>query len=214
MKVLQRRPRSDWKPSGDVSLELLLTCHQIYNEAVLVPFSANDFGLNSKLFTSGNRTNILFLRDLSPDQSRAISTLHIRGVVKYRFFQQQWLQQQIASMSGLRRLKLSFGWSMTINRESHSVLVNALERRFDNSGINMFALANLQKVDIMIDLTVFHHDVEVVMAQGKELFDWVESKRALLLTRQSPVAPAHRAGTEAPQALRILERIRAQKAIE
>lgn len=113
VKESKRRPESDWEPSGDVSLELLLTCRQIYNEAILVPFGANDFGLISNLFTSDNRTKIYLLRDLIPDQRRAISTLHIRGVAKYRFAdQQQWLQQQIASMSGLRRLELSFDWNV------------------------------------------------------------------------------------------------------
>lgn len=60
-------------------------------------------------------------------------------------------------------------------------------------------------------MTVFFRQVKAVMAQKKELVDWVESKRALLLTRQSPVARTCRAGSEAPQMLRTSERIRAQK---
>jgi hypothetical protein len=211
VKESQNRPRSDWKSSGDVSLELLLTCRQIYNEAVLVPFSANEFGLNSNLFPSDNRTKIRFLRDLIPDQSRAISTLHIRAMVKCRFVQQEWLVQHIKSMSGLRRLILSFDWSMIAISHSPDLLMATLRDRFDASGVSMFAMANLQTVEIAIWLTVSLPDVQSVMAQGKELVDWVESKRALLLTRASPVARTRRADSEAPQMLRNSERIRAQK---
>ena len=148
VKESKRRPESDWEPSGDVSLELLLTCRQIYNEAILVPFGANDFGLISNLFTSDNRTKIYFLRDLIPDQRRAISTLHIRGVAKYRFAdQQQWLQQQIASMSGLSRLELSFDWNVMAYSNSPGLLMAALEERFEASGVSMFAMANLNSRD-------------------------------------------------------------------
>ena len=96
---------------------------------------------------------------------------------------------------------------------SHSpdLLMATLRDRFDASGVSMFAMANLQTVEIAIWLTVSLPDVQSVMAQGKELVDWVESKRALLLTRASPVARTRRADSEAPQMLRNSERIRAQK---
>jgi hypothetical protein len=205
-------PESDWEPSGEVSLELLLTCRQIYNEAVLVPFGANEFGLNSNLFTSGNRTRMTFLRDLIPDQSRAISTLQISGVMKKQFDQQQWQQQQITSMSGLRRLKLSFDWKV-VAAISHSpdLLIPALDDLFEASGLSIFAMAKLQTVDITIALTVYPCDVKTVMAQGGELVAWIKSKRALLLTRQRPLARAHRADAQASQPQRISERIRAQR---
>jgi hypothetical protein len=206
VKVSQRRPENDWKRSGDVSLNLLLTCRQIYNEAVLVPSSNNDFGLNSNLFTSYNLTNILFLRDLIPEQIRAISTLHIRGIVRYGL-----VQQHIKVLSGLRRLKLSFDWNTNAIRHSPDLLMAAREDRFETSGVGLFAKARLQTVDFKIDLTVFLHDVQAVLAQEKELVDWVESKRAILLKNQTPVVSKRRAAPEAPQPLRTSARIRAQK---
>lgn len=165
-KVIESRHRagSEWEPLSDVSLELLLTCRQIYNKAVLVPFSANEFGLDRNWFVSDGLVKILFLRDLIPEQSRAISTLHIRGVMRRGF-----VQQHIKALSGLRRLKLSFDWNLTINREPPSILMDALEHRFDISGVGMFALAHLHTVDFTIDLTVFNHDVQAVMAQEDEL---------------------------------------------
>jgi len=119
--------------------------------------------------------------------------------------------QHIKSMSGLRRLILSFDWSMIAISHSPDLLMATLRDRFDASDVSMFAMANLQTVEIAIWLTVSLPDVESVMAQGKELADWVESKRALLLTRESPVARTRRAGSEAPQMLRNSELIRAQK---
>jgi hypothetical protein len=50
-----------------------------------------------------------------------------------------------------------------------------------------------------------------VLAQEKELVDWVESKRAILLKNQTPVVSKRRAAPEAPQPLRTSARIRAQK---
>lgn len=196
VKQTKRRPKSDWEPSGNVDLELLLTCRQIYNEAVLVPFAANEFGHNSKSFTSDARPRINFLRDLIPDQSRAISTLQIRGVVKNEFVQQQWQRQQISAMSGLRRLKLSFDWKVMAVGHSSELLMAALEDRFEASGVSIFAMAKLQIVEITIALTVYFRVVKAVMAREDELVAWIESKRALLLTRQRPVARAHL--TDAP----------------
>jgi hypothetical protein len=190
VKELQHRPANNWKPSGDVSLELLLTCRQIYNEAVLVPFSGNEFGTNINLFMPDDRVMIPFLRNLVPDQIRAISALHIRGVTRYGF-----VLQHVKALSGLRRLKLSFDWNMMHIRRSPDLLMAELEDHFETSHVDMFATGSLQTVDFTIDLTVFLHDVQAAMAQAKELVDWVESKQALLLTKQTPVAHNQRAGT-------------------
>jgi hypothetical protein len=40
---------------------------------------------------------------------------------------------------------------------------------------------------------VLYHNVAPVVAQRKELLDWVESKRSLLLAGQNPVVPNRRA---------------------
>lgn len=207
VKESEHPPQGDWEPSGNVSLELLLTCRQIYNEAVLVPFSANEFGLPSDWFVTDGLVKILFLRDLIPDQSRAISTLHIRGVMRHGF-----VPQHIKSLSGLKKLKLSLDWDMLATRNMPGLLMTALEDRFEKSDVRMFATANLQTVDFTIDLTVFFQDVEAVLAQEKELVDWIESKRALLLAKQTPAVSRRRAGIVASQPTRISERIRAQKA--
>lgn len=196
----------DWKPASDVSLELLLTCREFYNEAVLVPFTANEFGLLSDWFVRDGRVKILFLRDLIPDQSRAISTLHIRGRVRCGF-----VQQHVKALSGLKTLKVSFDWNMATDRESSDVLMDVLARRFDASGLGMLATANLQTVDITVDLTVFSPNMQAVMAQKDELVDWLEGKRALLLAKQSPVARTRRAGTVPSQPSRISKRIQAQR---
>lgn len=206
VKESQYRADDDWERSGDVDLELLLTCRQVYNETVLVPFSANEFGLSSNYFTSDDRTKILFLRDLISDQSRAISTLHIRGTVSHGF-----VQQHIKSMFSLRNLKLSFDWNLMVIEDSPDLLMAALEERFDASGVSMFAMANLQTVEITINLTVCFRDVQAVMAQEDELVAWIESKRAHLLTRQSPVARTQRAVVLAGQQLRTSKRIKSQK---
>jgi hypothetical protein len=207
VKESEHRPKSDWESAGNVSLELLLTCRQIYNEAVLVPFSHNDFGLNSKLFTPDDRTRILFLRDLIPDQSQAISTLHFQSAMRHGFF-----LQDIKALSSLKRLKLSFGWNVRREtRGSPHLLMARLGNRFNASGVSVFAMPNLQTVEIAIELTVYLHDVQAVMAQGDEIVAWVESKRALLLTKKAPMASRRRAGTVASQPSRISERIRAQK---
>lgn len=207
VKELQSPPEETWEPSGDVDLDLLLTCRQNYNEAVLVPFSANEFGLDIDWFTSYGSTKILFLRDLIPDQSRAISTLHVRGA--FRCAPYNFVQQHISALSGLRRLKLIFDVDMTDIRGAPDHLINALEECFDESGVSIFAMAQLQAVDVKMDLTVFYRDVEAVMGQKLELIDWVASKRAFLLTRQSP--PRRRVGRSVPHTLRISERIRAQR---
>lgn len=206
VKELQHRPNNHWKSSGDISLALLLTCRQIYNEAVLVPFSDNDFAININLFTSDDRVMIPFLCDLVPDQIRAISSLHIRGVTRYGL-----VLQHVKALSGLKRLKLGFDWNMMAVRRSPDLLMAELEDHSESSHVSMFAGANLQTVDFNIDLTVFLHDVQAVLAQEKELIDLVESKRALLLTKQTPVASKRRAGTVASQPARLSERIRAQK---
>jgi hypothetical protein len=206
VKESQYHSKSEWEHFGGVSLEMLLTCRQIHNEAVLVPFSANEFGIHSGWSTSDNRTKILFLRDLIPDQRRAITTLHIRGNVRYGF-----VKQHITSMPGLRRLRLSFDWNMMSIRNSPDLLMAALEDRFENSGVSMFAMAKLRTVDFTIDLTVFSGDVQAVLAQEKELIDWVESKRVLLLTKRTPVARTRRAGAFAAQPTRVSECIRAQR---
>jgi len=207
VKESQHRPKSDWESAGDVSLELLLTCRQIYNEAVLIPFSHNDFGLNSNQFAPDERTRILFLRDLIPDQSRAISTLHIQSAVRHGL-----VLQDNKKLSGLRRLQLSFDWNiMWETRGSPQFLMTALEDRFDASGVSMFAMGNFQTVEIAIDLTVHLQHVQAVMAQKDELVAWVESKRALLLTKPTPVARTSRAASEATQSLRFSARIRAQR---
>ena len=166
VKKSQHRPEDDWERSGNVDLKLLLTCRQVYNEAVLVPFSANEFGLPGNRFTFDDRTKILFLRDLIPDQTRAISALHIRGRLLYGP-----VQQHITSMSSLRHLKPTLDWNMMAIRDSPDLLMGALEDRFNDSGIRMFAMANLKTVDITIELTVFSGDVEAFMAQEKELVD-------------------------------------------
>lgn len=207
VKESKHRPEHDWERSGGLDLELLLTCRQIYNEALLVPFSTNDFGVHSTWSTSNNHTMILFLRDLIPDQIRAISTLHIRGMVRHGF-----VQQHVKALSGLRRLKLSFDWNMMAIRGSPDLLMATLEKHFETSGVIMFAMANLQTVDFTINLTVFFRDVQAVLAQEKELVDWIESNRALLLAKQTPTVSRRRAGIVAPQPTRVSERIRAQRA--
>ena len=132
MKESQYRADDDWERSGDVDLNLLLTCRQVYTEAVFVLFSANESGLNSNFFTSDDRTKILFLRDLVPDQIRAIFTLQICGIVSHGF-----VQQYIKSMSGLKNLKLNFDWHMMVIKDSPDLLMAALEERFDASGVSM-----------------------------------------------------------------------------
>lgn len=206
VKELKHRLEGDWERSGDVSLELLLACRQIYNEAVLVPFSDNEFGVDSNRFTSDDSNRINFLRDLIPDQRRAISALHIRGYMGSGF-----VQQQTKSMSGLRNPKLSFDWNMMAIRHSPDLLLTTLEEHFDASGASLFAAAILQAVDITINLTVCFRDVQAVLTQDKELVGWVEGKRALLLAKQTPVARTRRAGTVASQPTRSSERIRAQR---
>jgi len=96
-------------------------------------------------------------------------------------------------------------------RGSPDLLMGALEDRFDDSGVSMFAMANLKTADITIELTVFSGDVEAVMAQEKELVDWMEGKRALLLTKQNPVARTRRAAVVGGQQLRISDRIKSQR---
>jgi hypothetical protein len=112
----------------------------------------------------------------------------------------------------LRRLKLSFDWDMLATRDMPGLLMTALEDRFEKSGVSMFAMTNIQTVDFTIDLTVFFQDVEAVLAQERELVDWVESKRALLLAKQTPVARTRRTGIVPSQPTRASGRIRAQKA--
>lgn len=215
VKEFQDPVESDWERSGDVSLKLLLTCRQIYNEAFLVPFSNNDFGLNSDAIITDDYNRMFFLRDLIPDQIRAISTLHIRGTMRFGY-----VQLQTKSMSGLRRLKLSFDFNMMAIRDSPDLLMAALEERFDASGASLFVAVNLQAVDITINLTVFFRDVQAIKAQGKEIVEWVESKRVLLLTRPTPVlrtrraetvVRTRRAETVVSQPTRVSERIRAQR---
>lgn len=206
VKESKHRPENDWQRSGDLDLELLLTCRQIYNEALLVPFSANDLGVHSTWSTSNNHTMILFLRDLIPDQIRAISTLHIRGMVRHGF-----VQQHVKALSGLRRLKFGFDWNVMAIRGSPDLLMTTLEKHFETSGVIMFAMANLQTVDFTIDLTVFFRDVQAVLAQEKELVDWIESKRTLLLAKQAPATRTRRAAIVTSQATRASGRIRAQK---
>ena len=79
---------------------------------------------------------------------------------------------------------------------SSELLMAALEDRFEASGVSIFAMAKLQIVEITIALTVYFRVVKAVMAREDELVAWIESKRALLLTRQRPVARAHL--TDAP----------------
>jgi hypothetical protein len=117
-------------PAGDVSLNLILTCRQVYNEAVLVPISVNEFGLSSNWFMTDRLVKIFFLRDLIPDQSRAISTLHIRGVLRHGC-----VQQHIKALSGLRRLKLSFDSDMMAIRNMPDLLMTTLEDRSEKSNI-------------------------------------------------------------------------------
>lgn len=87
----------------------------------------------------------------------------------------------------------------------------ALEDRFEASGVSIFAMANLQKIEIMVGLTVFFRDVKAVMAREKELVDGAETKRTLLLTRQSPVARNRRVAASHSQPQRFSERIRAHR---
>jgi hypothetical protein len=143
VKESQRRLEGTWEPAGDVDVDLLLTCRQVYNEAVLVPFSANDFGFDSDLSRSDGSTKILFLRlrDLVPDHSRTISTLHIYRTT--RRGHAEFVQQHINALSGLRTLKLRFDWDMLDIQGSPGPLMAALEDRFDASGVSIFATANL-----------------------------------------------------------------------
>jgi hypothetical protein len=209
VKESQRRPEGTWEPAGNVDVDLLLTCRQIYNEAVLAPFSANDFGLDSYLSRSDGRTKILFLRDLVPDQSRTISTLHIYGTT--RRGHAGFVQQHINTLSALRTLKLRFGWDMMDIQGSPGQLMAALEDRFDASGVSIFATANLQTIDVKIGVTVFHRDVQAITERKEELVDWMGSKRDLLLTRQSPVRRTRRAAAVTEQTLPISQRIQARK---
>lgn len=63
-------------------LQLLLACRQIYNEAVLVPLSANEFGQHSGSFESASELHrdTPFPRNLALDQSIAISILYFRDI--------------------------------------------------------------------------------------------------------------------------------------
>ena len=192
-----------------MDLDLLLTCRQIYNESVLVPFSASFFSHDSDEFRSDGRTKLLFLRDLIPDQSRAISTLQLRSTT--RPWQVEFVQQHINTLSGLRKLILTFDWNMMGIKESPDQLVAALEDRFDATGVSMFATANLQTVEIKIGQTVSYLDVQAVMEQKDELIAWIEGKRDFLLTKQSPVRRTRHAAVAAGQTLRVSQRIQAQK---
>lgn len=175
-----------WEWYGDYyGFDLLLVCRRIYNEAVLVPFRANDFGFYSKRFEYWHRErpedtfySMTFLRDLVPEQRQAISTLCIRGAVKYRF-----KQQDIDALSGLRYLKLGLNYSLTRIQEAPKKLIEAVEDHFNSGGLTMFRSVALKEVEIVAELSVWHDDGEAVLAQSKELAEWVESKRALLLSK-------------------------------
>lgn len=191
----QYRSAGTWEYADSISLELLLVCRQIYNEAVLVPFRANDFGLPDNKIELGllsrrksDDRQMVFLLDLIPEQSRAISTLHLRGPSGCRFD-----QKDLEALSGLKRLKLGFDWNMKKIKELPDRLLEALEEQFDDSGASRLTTVNFQTVDITVELTVLYHDVGPVVAQRKELLDWVESKRSLLLAGQNPVVPNRRA---------------------
>jgi hypothetical protein len=125
--------------------------------------------------------------------------------------QVEFVQQHINALSGLRKLKLTFDWSMMGIKGSPDQLVAALEDRFDASGVSMFATADLQTVEIKMELTVFYLDVQAAMEKKDELVAWLEGKRDLLLTKQSPVRRTRRAAAAAGQTLRVSQRIQAQK---
>lgn len=104
--------------------------------------------------------------------------LHIRGAMEYRF-----AQQDINGLPSLRQLKVDFDWDFTDIRGSPSSLLEALESRFNSSGMGMFVLSKLKTVEIKVELMVWHLDVEAVMEQEGQLIEWVEIKRMLLLSR-------------------------------
>ena len=78
-------------------------------------------------------------------------------------WQVEFVQQHINALSGLGKLKLTFDWNMMGIKGSPDQLVGALEDHFHAAGVSMFATANLQTVEIKIELTVFYLDVEAVM---------------------------------------------------
>lgn len=181
-----------------MNLKLLLVCRQIYNEAVLIPFSADDsaylrdrflyrkphFDQSDSESDDGENRDfhwMLFLRDLVPDQRRAISTLSIKGYVRHKFD-----QRNIDALSGLKHLKVALKWDMMSIQDKPDRLIHALDARHERVlGIPMFASANLKKVEIVVELTVWHLDMQAITDQSKQLADWVEGKRAFLLSDQS-----------------------------
>jgi hypothetical protein len=210
VREVSRPDRDLWAFADHVGqkLQLLLACRQIYNETVLVPFSANKFGHDSDRFESALKcSNITsFPRDLTPDQSRAISTLHIWGAGHCGF-----VQQHINALSGLKRLVMGFSWNLLDIEGLPGLLMKTMEDRFGATGVSVFARTKLETVEMKINLTVSSRDLRAVMARKDELKDWLESKRILLLKRAKPVASVRDSSTAVGRAVRSSERIRAQR---
>jgi hypothetical protein len=210
VREVSKPERDVWAFADHVGqkLQLLLACRQIYNETVLVPFSANEFGHDSDRFESTlkRHNTTCFPRDLTPAQSRAISTLHIWGAGHCGF-----VQQHINALSGLKRLVMGFSWNLLDVQELPGLLMETMEDRFGATGVSVFARTNLETVEMKIYLTVSSRDLRAVMAQKDELEDWLESKTILLLKKAKPVASVRGSSTAVGQAVRSSERIRAQR---
>jgi hypothetical protein len=171
----------------DINLHMLLTCHQIYNEARLVPFKDNEFGFSDDKIRPergpAERDQegpwlqpLLFLRDLVPAQSRSINSLYLSSSMMDTL-----MERDIQALPNLRRLRLRLDWYVRGVELPLQQLVKTLDGHFTSSGIEMFAKLRLESVEIALKLKVLSTIVDSVNLMRKDIITWVDGKQKRLL---------------------------------
>jgi hypothetical protein len=158
-----------------LNLPLLRVCRQIYNEARLLPFVANEFKIPCHLVEPND-----VMRDLAIEQYHAITNLHVEGLALHS---QDEDEDIIGTLPNLERLKLDLwlDWSMTRIEKSPDVLFVDLENIFVSSSIGGLASSKLKLLELTLELQVLESDMAFFQENMDGMRAWLEKKRSRIL---------------------------------
>lgn len=159
----------------ELSLSMLRVCRQIYNEARLLPFGANQFKIPCKFVEPFD-----FMRDLVPEQSRAITNLDVEDLTLHSLDEDEAFNGTLPSPERLR-LDLWLDWSTTRNEKSPAALFVDLENIFVSSSVGLLASSRLQHLEFTLELHVLESDMTFFEENMDEIRAWLEKKKTSML---------------------------------